>query len=100
MRNRLQNQERYWIAINEASCAVCQMPLKNPVVKPIPQQLLGFPTLDEAKQAQETCLTAPISGVKRFLGSLAGRVKSGEIKVIQPTRPEPPTRGATLWIDG
>jgi hypothetical protein len=37
--------------------------------------------------------------VTRFLQSLAPDVKSGRIVAINPTRPEPPTRGTTAWVE-
>ena len=82
--------ERYWIAINSSSCALCSFPLRNPMLTPTPEQLLGFPTLEEAERAQRICIQAPMHEVRRFLKSLAPDVHSGRIRVIQPTHPQPP----------
>jgi hypothetical protein len=84
------NRERWWIALNGASCARCFMPLRWPFrVTPTPQQLIGFLTEQEAKSAQSICLTAPMSDVVDYLASLADRVRDGEIVVILPPNPEP-----------
>jgi hypothetical protein len=91
-------EERYWVAINGASCTISERPMRKPIVKPTPQQLLGFPTYEEAKHAQNVCLTAPMPEVRRFLESIAPDVKAGRIVAIQPRRPEPPTRSETLWL--
>jgi len=89
----------YWIAINGASCAMASFPMTNPVVSPTPQQMLGFPTFEEAKHAQQICLTAPMNEVKRFLQSLAPDVKAGRLVAIMPDNPEPATRGTTMWLE-
>jgi len=49
---------RYWIAINGDSCALCSIPLREPLVTPTPEKLFGFPTLKEAEEAQRICMTA------------------------------------------
>ena len=38
---------RYWIAINGPTCALSALPWQNPMATPTPEQLLGFPTLEE-----------------------------------------------------
>jgi hypothetical protein len=93
------NKFYYWIAINGASCARTSFPMHNPMTCPTAEQLLGFPTEKESRQAQEICLSAPINLVRAYLESLAPDVASGRIKVIQPPNPEPPTRGITLWYE-
>jgi hypothetical protein len=90
---------RYWIAINGASCALCSHPLKNPVTSPVAQQLVGFPTLEEAKEAQRICLYEKIEVTNEFLKSLVPHVMSGRIRVIQPSSPETPTEGPTGWME-
>ena len=47
----------WWIAINGPSCARSNFPMRKPLVTPTPEQLIGFPTAEEAEQAQHTCLT-------------------------------------------
>jgi hypothetical protein len=59
--------ERFWIALNGASCTLCRTPLTDPVISPTPEQALGFPTLEEAEQAQQHVLDAPIETVRAFL---------------------------------
>ena len=92
-------ERKYWIAINGSSCAMSSLPLLEPMVTPTPEQLLGFPTWDEARHAQRLCLTAPMSEVRRFLESLASDVRAGRIRVIQPQHPQPPTVNGTAWTD-
>ena len=78
------SDERYWIAINGASCALTAFPMRHPFVIPTPEQLLGFPTLDEARKAQQVCLNAPMPEVKRFMQSLSADVMAGRVRVIKP----------------
>ncbi len=89
----------YWIAINGGSCAMSPTVLP-PTLKviPTPEQLIGFPTREEAEAAQTQCLNAPINEVRKFLEGLAGRV-GRDIAVIQPTNPGPPTHGQTMWLE-
>jgi hypothetical protein len=93
------NNERYWIAINGPSCALCAIPLHDPLVTPTPEQLFGFPTLKEAEEAQRICLMAPIKKVDRFLQGLGTYVKTGRVRHIRPEHPQPPTRGSTAWTE-
>ena len=86
--------ERYWIALNGSSCAMTSMPMRHPLLTPTPQQMLGFPTFEEAKQAQRICLEAV-----EFLKSLAPDVKSGRVRVIQPKHPQPPTAEQSIWTE-
>jgi hypothetical protein len=76
-----------------------QLPLREPLVTPTPEQMLGFPTFEEAYEAQQVCLNEPMPKVQRFLLSLSADVKSGRIRVIQPKHPQPPTSGPTMWTD-
>jgi hypothetical protein len=91
--------DRYWIALNGPSCAMFSVPLNSPVVSPIPEHLIGFPTMEEARQAQQICLNEPIDKVAQFFASLRPAIKRGSIRVIKPEKPEPPTRGTTVWQD-
>jgi hypothetical protein len=90
---------KYWIAINGSSCAMSSVPMVMPTVLPKPQQLLGFPTLEEAKRAQHICLTAPMNEVRQFLQSLSPHVRCGRITVITFDDPDPPTAESTMWLD-
>lgn len=89
----------YWIAINGPSCALTQMPMSEPKVTPTPQLLIGFPALQEAREAQRCCLHSPMGEVRRFLNSLRPGVKAGRIRVIRPPHPQPTTRGPTAWTE-
>jgi len=91
--------ERYWIAINGATCALCSLPLREPFVTPTPEQLLGFPTVEEAERAQRICLFEPKEDVNRFLRRLAHDVKAKRIRYIRPEHPQPPSREATAWTE-
>jgi hypothetical protein len=79
---------RYWIAINGSSCALSAIPWQNPTVIPTPQQLFGFPNLEEAKKAQAICLNKPIPEVMAFLESLLPDINSGRIVHITPASPD------------
>jgi hypothetical protein len=90
-------KQLYWIAVNGASAAMSPMPMRmNVKVTPTPQQLLGFDSYEAAKEFQSILLTAPIPTVKRELVAL--RRRNGAV-FITPDNPEPPTRGATMWLD-
>jgi len=97
---RIADRLWWWIAINGASCAASSLPLPATLeVFPTPEQLLGFGTREEQLSAQDLLLTAPISKVRRFLNrTIRERVKKGEVVVIQPSHPEPPTQGPTIWL--
>lgn len=90
---------RYWIAINGSSCALASLPFTNPKVTPIPRQLIGFSTYNEAREAQRICLNDPTSKVIQFMENLQSRVKAGQVMIIQPSHPQPSTKGPTLWTD-
>ena len=99
MTNRHDDKDRYWIALNGPSCAMSSIPMCNPLLTPTPEQMLGFPTHEEAKRAQRICLEAPMKEVRKFLAGLAPDVKSGRIRVIQPKHPQPPTAGQSMWTE-
>jgi hypothetical protein len=69
------------------------------MLTPTPEQLIGFPTLEEAQRAQRICLRASINAVRRFMESLRPDVKSGRIRVIKPPHPQPQTDGPTMWTE-
>jgi hypothetical protein len=85
----------YWIAVNGASCAMSSFPMRHPRVTPTPEQMWGFPTLEEAQRAQCICLNEPMPKVIKFLSSLAPDISAGRIRYIRPAHPQPPTTGAT-----
>jgi len=99
MTTATETQSRYWIAINRTSCAISRFPMREPKVTPTPEQMFGFPTLEEAEAAQRTCLTAPIEDVANFLDSLLPDVQSGRVVYRRPENPERPTRDETVWMD-
>jgi hypothetical protein len=90
---------RYWIAINGPSCSLCAIPLCEPLVTPTPEQLFGFPTLEEAEGAQQICLNAPMKKANRYLRGLSGDITSGRIRHIRPKYPQPPSKEATAWTE-
>jgi len=90
----------YWLAMNGASCAMSSIPMPPTLkVTPAPEQLFGFPTVEEARDVQQYCLTAPIKDVARRLNSLLPRIKCGDIIYMRPANPQPPTHGVTQWLD-
>src|ERR1035441_777587 len=92
----------HWIAINGASCALAGYPLPVPTVKPTPELLIGFPTHDEAVQAQRFLLTARVECLSPKLAEwrLRALLPESDIKIVMPEHPERPTTGATHWFGG
>jgi hypothetical protein len=92
----------YWIAINGASCALARYPLPVPTVKPTPELLIGFPTHEEAVQAQHFLLTAPHESLPPTLEEwrLRALLPESDITIVMPAHPERPTTGATHWFVG
>ncbi len=86
----------YWIAINGSSCACSSIPFVRPTVTPTPEVLIGFPNVEEAKDAQKLCLKAPIGQVK---ASMKLWMTQADIRIIRPSKPDPPTSGVTLWLE-
>jgi hypothetical protein len=91
--------KRYWIALNGTSCAMSSIPMRRPDVSPRPYQLIGFPTWEEARDAQRICLETSISEVEAFMQSLVPAVRSGQVMVIQHDDHEPPNPEFTAWMD-
>ena len=86
-------EPQFWIAINQASCALCPVPTsKPPSVSPVPQRLVGFATLAEAKAAQRLCVEAPIAEVAKTVQ----RWEAGAATVIDCENSEPP-QAQTTW---
>jgi hypothetical protein len=92
----------HWIAINGASCALAGYPLPVPTVKPTPELLIGFPSHEEAVQAQIFLLTAPDNRLPPQLQEwrLRALLPESDIKIVMPEHPERPTTGATHWFVG
>lgn len=95
----MSSDKRYWIAINGSGCALAPFPFKNAITAPVAQQYFGFPTYEEAKEAQRICLHEPISKVKRWMQSLAPDVACGRVIHKTPKNPDPQTRGPTAWME-
>jgi hypothetical protein len=96
----MKNEWYYWLAVNKASVACSPAPGRRGCVGviPTPEQLLGFPTLEEARDVQRFLLTAPIALVERYMTEeLPPRIRAGEVAYVRPEHPQPPTRGPTVW---
>jgi hypothetical protein len=91
--------ERYWLAINGASFELCEFPLREPLVTPTPEQLFGFPTLEEAERAYQVFLNAPAKKFDRFIDELHADVKAGRIRHVRPKYPQPANDDVTAWTD-
>jgi hypothetical protein len=87
---------RYYIAINGSSCALSSIPYPGPP-RTVPRCwcLIGFPTLDEAREAQRLCLTAPPAELLRLLHLW---VDSPANVCVMNDDPEPQTKGTTFWM--
>lgn len=92
----MMKKEYYWIAANGASVALCSIPAPRAVCSPVPEQLFGFPTLEEAKEVQNFLLTAPIPQVEVRMASWVDRIGQ-DMAFERPANPEPPSDG-TMWI--
>lgn len=94
--------EWWWLAVNGASCAACFLPIERErlQVSPNPEQLIGFRTSEEQRNAQSLLLEAPIEEVRDYMRSLRPRIDAGEVAYFCPKNPEPPTRGQTMWSIG
>jgi hypothetical protein len=90
-------RERYWVAVNGASVALCSFALESVECKPTPERLFGFSTLREAREAQTFLLNAPIPDCARRMREWYER---HDVHLVEPPDPEPPTRGPTLWLSG
>lgn len=85
----------YWIAINGSSCAMFGCPLIWPFnVLPVPEFLIGFPTLEEAIEAQQVCLESPADSLRGYAKEWLSR--SG-VAFHRFDNPEPQTYGPTVW---
>jgi hypothetical protein len=89
-------KQYYWIAVNGASVALCSVPAPKAVCSPVPEQLFGFSTLEEAKEVQNVLLTAPIPHVEERMASWADRIGQ-DMAYERPANPEPPCEG-TMWL--
>jgi|SRR4029453_10410433 hypothetical protein len=92
-------EEKYWIAINGASCAISRVPWIEPVTIPVPRQYIGFPTLQEAEKAHSVCLRGSQTEMRDYFRSLRADVMAGRIRVINPPFPQPSTQGRTTYME-
>jgi hypothetical protein len=93
----------YWLAINGGSVAISNMPLKTGEFKvaPTPEHLLGFATLRDARLIQRFLLEAPLPDVTEYM-TTGGKCEDlpAPVIVCHPIKPQPPTRGTTVWLSG
>ena len=93
----IEGKPLFWIAVNGCSCAMFPAPLRFPfVIRPIPQWLVGFETVEEAVTAQEICLNASIEDTHKAIVSWKYRDKVAFVKM---SNPEPMTDGPTTWME-
>lgn len=72
------------------------LPMENPTTVPTAEQMWGFPTLEEARNAQNTVLNKPMHEAVAFLRSLGPDIKAGRVLYRRPDDPQPPPmRGET-----
>lgn len=96
---RTETGDYWWIAINGASAAASSLPMTcNLTVSPVPSELWGFGSHEDARQIQKFVLTAPIPEVERYVRGERGDLPPPAV-ILFTANPEPPTRGATLWED-
>jgi hypothetical protein len=67
-------------------------------VCPTPEFLVGFNAQEEQRRIQRLLLSAPIEDVNECVTHLLARAKAGEVVVITPLNPEPPSPGQTAWM--
>ena len=84
----------YWVAVNGSSATAClSTPLSTPKVTPTPKSLIGFPTAQEAGEAERFLLNAPIRNIPAQLREWQ---KRDDMKIVVPATPEPPSP-FTMW---
>jgi hypothetical protein len=86
---------KYWIAINGPSVALCSVAMDEVHCRPTPEQMFGFPTLQEAREAQKLLLDSPIPECHRRMKAWMARE---DVAVRKPKDPEPCTTGPTMWV--
>jgi hypothetical protein len=84
----------FWVAINGPSVSMAPYPFPRTFkCSPVPELLLGFSNLKEAKAFHQFALTAPLLEVRERIATL---LASG-ICSIEPAHPENPSREPTIW---
>ena len=96
------DEQFYWLAVNGSSCAASAVPMPpSVVVRPTPEQLIGFRSRSEQLATQRFLLTAPVDQIRMFMEEqMPAKIKNGEVVYLTPDNPEPPTAGATIWQCG
>ena len=93
----IEGKPLFWIAVNGCSCAMFPAPLRFPfVVRPIPQYVIGFETVEEALRAQEMCLEYSMDALRPVIVSWKFRANVAFVKM---SNPEPMTDGPTTWME-
>ena len=100
--SRITVEKYFWLAINGPSVAASSFPLPKTVsVSPTPRQLVGYKSQEEQRTAQQFLLSAPMAEVRKYLKKeIPRRIRKGDVLVIFPEKPEPPTRECTVWTTG
>lgn len=82
--------EKWWIAINGASSCAANLTFPSPTMSctPTPRNLIGFPTQQEAADAQQFLLEAPVD--RDMNRRLQKWVDRDDVIVLTFRYPEPP----------
>jgi hypothetical protein len=94
--NNGMEKEKWWIAINGASCARCTMAVRGSwlTVIPTPELLVGFPASAESLEAQRFLLEAPIP---ELFAVQKEWQKNRDITIVAFEKPGEPGE-TTQWI--
>ena len=88
------DESYFWVAINGPAVSTAPYALPRTFkCSPVPELLLGFSTLKEAKSFHYFALTAPLPEVRHRIAELLTSV----ISSIKPAHPEKPSREPTIW---
>lgn len=92
---------RYWIAAYRDNIgSLSPIPLRDPVVSPTPDLLIGYPTREEAQALLQRTLTAPSSTGAAYCEHLFPEVEGDRLVVINPSHPEPWDPGGIItWTE-
>ena len=99
-RHLLQHAEYFWVAANQSAVPMFSIPssFHQLQVSPVPEQLFGFPTLEEAREAQRVLLNEPMSAIRQMYKAWESRP---EVATVMLAEPEEPVFGApTMWAMG
>ena len=94
----LENETRWWLALNGSSCAPSPYPLPATLrVVPKPELLLGFHTREEQTEICQFILTATINKVHKRIRRI---LKDKRVLSIVSEGPPQPPSGETHWLVG